>query len=398
MNGLRQILAVVDMNLRNLPRRLGASLVIVLGVAGVVGVLISVLALATGFSTAVANTGSPDRAIILASGALAESMSSIPGDALPNIIGAPGIARDSAGVPIAQAETLAQVQVAPRGGGNLLNLTLRGVDHDSSKLRPEIHLVEGRMFRSGLQELIVGKNAQAQFAGLGIGSHLSFQNGDWVVVGTFASTPPSLLESELLADTQTLLSAFQRNWFASITARLQGPHSLAELQRAIKADPTLHVTAIRESDYTAGQANATSFVLTRIGYIIGIMMASGALFGALNTLYAAVSARSLEIAQLRAIGFGGVSVAVSVLAEALLLSIGGASLGALIAWLLFNGHVTSMSLGGLQQGRAAFEMSVTPWLLLLGIIWGCVIGLLGGLPPAVRAAYLPVARALNAGA
>jgi putative ABC transport system permease protein len=398
MNGLRQILAVVDMNLRNLPQRLGASLVIVIGTAGVVAVLVSVLALAAGFSRAAANTGSPDRAIILSTGAPSEAMSSIQSDSVPNIISAPGIARDRQGQPIAQAETLAQVQVSQRGGGELINLTLRGVDANGAKLRPEIHMVAGRIFRSGVHELIVGQTAQAQYAGLGIGSHLSFQNGDWVVVGTFGSTQPSLLESELLADAPTLLSAFQRNWFTSITARLKDTQSLDELQRAIKADPTLHVTIRRESEYTTAQSQGTSVVLGAIGYFIGIMMAAGALFGALNTLYAAVSARSLEIAQLRAIGFGALPVVASVLAEALLLSITGALAGALVAWLLFNGHVTSMSLGGLQQGQTAFAMAVTPGLVLLGVIWGCVIGFVGGLFPAVRAARLPVARALNAGA
>jgi putative ABC transport system permease protein len=392
MSVLRQILPVIDMNLRNLPRRFVSSCVIVLGVAGVAGVLISVLAMSAGFARATAGTGSPDRALFLASGAPSEATSSIPGDALPNLIDAAGIARDAQGRPIVDAASLAQVQVSAHSGTqHLINLTLRGLSPVAFELRPELHLVSGRTFRPGVHELIVGRTA-AQFAGLEIGSHVSFQKGDWTVVGIFASTQPSLLESELLTDAQTLLSAFQRTWYASVTARLAGPGSLEQLRKAIKADPRLHVDVYRESEYEAQQARGTAAVLGIIGYFIGGMMALGALFGALNTLYAAVSARTLEIAQLRAIGFGALPVVLSVLTEALLLSVTGALLGALIAWLLFNGHITSTPLGG----ERAFAMAVTPGLAVLGILWGCVIGLAGGLLPAIRAGRLPVARALTA--
>jgi putative ABC transport system permease protein len=392
---MKQIIAVVDLNLRSLPTRIGDSLVIVIGVAGVVGVLISVLALGTGFARATAGTGSPDRAIVIGSGSLAETLSSIPRDTVPSILSAPGIAKDSAGNPIAQAEVLAQVQVTPRGSSKPVSLTLRGVSGSAFKLRPELHLVAGRMVEAGLHELVVGRNAQAQYSGLGIGSRISFQNGDWAVVGTFASDRPSLLESELLADAPTLQSAFQRSWFQSVTLRLAGPKGLDELKNALAADPSLHVDVSRESDYTAAQSRNINTVLDYIGYFIGGMMAAGALFGALNTLYAAVSKRSLEIAQLRAIGFGGFPVVISVLSEALLLSLAGALLGALVAWLLFDGRIASMSTNGLS-GQMAVSMAVTPALVVLGIIWGCVIGLAGGLLPAIRAGRLPIARALTA--
>lgn len=393
---MQQILAVLDMNLRNLTQRMGSSLVVIVGIACVVGVLLSVLAMGAGIARATAGTGSPDRALVLSADALSEALSSIPESAIPNILGAPGIARDRQGRPIAQPETLAQVQVSPRGGGGtLINLTLRGVGSNATELRPEIHLTAGRMFRSGLHELIVGRNAQAQYAGLNIGDHLSFQSSDWLIVGTFASTRPSLLESELLADATTLQSAFQRNWFASVTVRLAGPNALEQLKKALKADPTLHVSVYRESQYAAQQASGISVILDRVGYFVGGLMAIGAFFGALNTLYAAVSSRSLEIAQLRAMGFSGLSVAISVLAEALLLSITGALVGALIAWLLFNGHMTSTTLGT-GQAQTAVAMAVTPALVLLGIIWGCVIGLAGGLGPAIRASSQPVATALRA--
>jgi putative ABC transport system permease protein len=272
---------------------------------------------------------------------------------------------------------------------------LRGVGSSAFELRPELHLIAGRMVRPGLRELAAGRNAQAQYAGLGIGSHIAFQNSDWVIVGTFASNQPSLLETELIADATTLQSAFQRSWYQSITVRLAGDKGLDELKHAVAADPTLKVDVQRESDYTKGQSRGVNTVLNVIGYFIGGMMAAGAVFGALNTLYAAVAKRSLEIAQLRAIGFGALPVVISVLAEALLLSLAGALLGALIAYLLFDGRLASMSTSALSS-QMAITMAVTPDLIVLGIIWGCVIGFAGGLLPAIRAGRLPVARALTA--
>lgn len=394
MSVFRQISAVVGMNLRNLPQRAGASLVIVIGIAGVVAVLLSVLAMAVGFSRTIAGAGSPDRALVLSSGAIQEAMSSIPREAVPNITSAPGIAKDAAGRPIVDAESVAQIQVQQGPHGKAINVALRGVGSEESELHPEIHLVAGRMYRPGLHELVVGRNVEARY-GLGIGSHLSFQNGDWVVVGVFASDEPNLLDSEILTDTQTLLSAYQRDWFQSVTVRLAGPGSFDQLKQALKADPTLHVDVYLESVFAAAQSRVLNLILKGIGYFIGGMMAAGALFGALNSLYAAVSARSIEIATLRAIGFGAGSVVTSVLAEALLLSVGGALIGALCAWALFDGHISSMEINGLQA-PIAYTMAVTPALVVLGIVWACVIGLIGGLFPAIRAARLPIARALNA--
>ncbi|HTW74229.1 MAG TPA: ABC transporter permease [Steroidobacteraceae bacterium] len=395
MSALRQISAMVSMNLRNLPQRLGSSLVIVLGITGVVAVLVSVLSMAVGFSRTISGAGSPDRALILAGGSFDEATSSISADAVPDILNAAGIARDAAGRPIADAEVLAQVQVAQTASDQPINVALRGVGAEQALLRPEIHLVAGRMFRPGLHEVIVGRSVQMRYPGLGIGSHLSFQNGDWVVVGTFASSQPNLLDSEIETDARTLQSALQRNWFQSVTVRLAGPGALQTLRSALAADPTLHVDALLESTYRAAQSRVLYTILKVIAYFIGGMMAAGALFGALNSLYAAVSARSLEIATLRAIGFGAAGVVISVLAEALLLSLLGALLGALCAWALFDGHVSSMVLNGLQP-PVSYAMAVTPGLVVLGIIWACVIGMIGGLFPALRAARLPVSQALNA--
>jgi putative ABC transport system permease protein len=394
MSALRQILAVVGINLRNLPQRTGASLVIVIGIAGVVGVLISVLAMAVGFAGTIAGAGSPDRALILSTGAPQEALSSIPANVVPNILQAAGILQDADGHPVAAAEALAQAPIEPKGGRNPTTVAVRGVAGVESELRPEIHLVAGRMFRPGLHELVVGRTLARRY-GRGLGSHVMFQNGDWLVVGVFASSGPSLLDSEMFTDAHTLLAAYQRTWFNSITVRLLYPASLDRLNRALAADPTLQVSVYRESTYSAAQSRGFNTLLRGIGYLIGVMMAAGALFGALNSLYASVSARSVEIATLRAIGFGPSSVVISVMTEALLLSLAGGLMGALCAWMLFDGHVSSM-LGMGQQAPVTFAMAVTPGLIVLGVVWACVIGFLGGLFPAIRAAHLPVARALNA--
>ena len=297
-------------------------------------------------------------------------------------------------VAVVIAETLAQAEVEPEGGGKPTNVAIRGVASVESELRPEIHLIEGRMFRPGLHELVIGRTLEKRF-GLGVGSHLMFQNGDWLIVGVFASAGPSLLDSEIFTDARTLLAAYQRTWFQSVTVRLATPDSLDRLKHALASDPTLHVSAYRESTYAASQSRGLNALLKGIGYFIGGMMATGALFGALNSLYASVSARSLEIATLRAIGFSPSSVVISVMTEALLLSIAGGLIGAFCAWTFFNGHVSSM-LGSAQQAPLTFVMQVTPQLVVLGIVWACIIGFAGGLFPAIRAAHLPVARALNA--
>ena len=393
MSTSRQLTAVVGMNLRNVRSRAGDSLVVVIGIAGVVAVLVSVLAMAVGFARTIAGAGSPHRALILSNGALQEAMSSIPRDSIADILDAPGIAKDPEGRPIAAAEALAQVQFTPRGG-KTINIALRGVASIEPQLRPELKLTAGRMFRPGLHELIAGRSLVARY-GLGIGSHLEFQNGDWTIVGVFAGERPTLLDSELLTDAQTLLAAFQRDWFQSVTVRLDGAGSLRKLRHALASDPTLRVSVYRESTFAAAQSRALNMVLKWIGYFVGGMMAAGALFGALNSLYAAVSARALEIATLRAIGFGSAAVVASVLIEALLLAIAGALIGALCAWLFFNGHVASMEVNSLQP-PIAFAMAVTPGLIALGILWACAIGMIGGLFAAVRAARLPIARALNA--
>ena len=391
---LRQMAAVAGMNLRNLPQRLGASLVVVVGTAGVVAVLISVLAMAVGFARTVAGAGRADRVIILADGALSESGSTLARDAVTKILTAPGIRHDSTGDPIAEAELLVQFQVSRKGDTKPISVVLRGVGKAAFSLHPEIRIVRGRTFRPGVHEIIVGRTAWEQYSGLDVDDHLGFQGGDWTVVGIFENTGASAMNSGAMGDAETLMTAFRRNWFNAVTALLDTPGSLDQLKGALAADLALHVTVQRESTYFAAQSRSLNIVLSFIGYVVGGMMAVGAVFCALNTMYAAVSARAREIATLRAVGFGAAAVVISVLVEALLLALIGALLGSLIAWLLFDGHLTSMAAGG-GGTQLAFALSVTPGLVVLGIVWACFIGFIGGLFPAVRAARMSVATALN---
>jgi putative ABC transport system permease protein len=393
MNMLRQIRAVTWMNLSSIPQRFGTSSVIIVGIAGVVAVLISVLAMATGFQRTIVATGRDDRAIVLRGGSDSELASTLSREATLTIMDAPGIRKDSAGKPLASAEAVVIVDMPKKSNDSGANVTIRGIGAAGLALRPEIHLVAGRMFQRGLRELIVGSGAQAQFKGLDVGSHLALRGSDWTIVGSFQSNGDSH-ESELLADGETVLSAYRRNLYQSVVVLLASKDSFGVFKSSLTTNPQLSVDVMREHDYYAKQSQRMSSVLSFIAYVVGGIMAVGALFGALNTMYSAVSVRSREIATLRAIGFGASAVVLSVLIEALLLSVIGALIGAGLAWMFFNGNMVSTL--GSNFTQVVFRLAVGPSLVALGIVWACVIGLVGGLFPAIRAARLPVATALRA--
>ena len=393
MSMLRQIRAVTWMNLRSIPQRFGTSSVIVVGIAGVVAVLISVLAMATGFTHTVLETGRDDRAIVLRGGSNSELASTLSRDTTLTVMDAPGIRKDSGGKAIASAEPVVIVDMPKKSDGSGANVTIRGVGIEAAALRPEIQLAAGRMFQRGLRELIVGRGAEAQFKGLDVGSHIALRGSDWSIVGAFTSHGDSH-ESELLADAETVLSAYRRNLFQSVVVLLDSKDSFDTFKTALTTNPQLSVDVMRERDYYAQQSQRMSTLLAYVAYVVGGIMAVGALFGALNTMYSAVSVRSREIATLRAIGFGSAAVVLSVLIEAMVLSVMGALIGAGLAWLFFNGNV--MSTLGSNFTQVVFRLAVSPALVVLGVLWACAIGLLGGLFPAIRAARLPVATALRA--
>jgi putative ABC transport system permease protein len=389
----KQLFAVIGMSLQTLPQRLGASSVIVIGIAGVVAVLVSVLAMGAGFRHTLADTGRPDRVIILRGGSDVELNSNLTRTDVDTISNAPGLAKDPSGKAVLSSELVTVVNIPKRDTGTDANVTLRGVGLKLTEVRPELELVSGRMFRPAVRELIAGVGAARQFRGLGIGSIVHLRNADWTVVGTFTSNG-DVHESELLADVDTVGSSIERNGYSSAVGLLTSPAEFSRFKDALTTDPQLKVDVQREPDYYAAQSKQLTQIINVVGTTVAIIMAIGAMFGALNSMYSAVAARGLEIATLRAIGFGALPVLLSVMIEALLLALIGGIIGASLAWLFFNGHSVS-TLGG-AFAQVVFELTVTPALIATGVVWACVIGLLGGLFPALRAARLPVAEALRA--
>lgn len=392
MKMFRQIGAVTAMNFRSLPQRVTTSLVIVIGIAGVVAVLVSVLAMSTGLIRTMENSGREDRAIVMRNGAMNEVSSALTRDAVRLVRDARGMKHDQAGEPILSAETMRAIYLNRIDDGSEVNVILRGVGAKHAEVRPELKIVEGRMFNPAVTEVIVGQSAARQYKGLKVGNKINARGATWTVVGIF-STERDAHESGLLTDAETLISTDNRG-FSSITVLLESPQAFQAFKDSLSGNPALAVEVVREREYYRQQSKTMSTIIKVIAYVVGGIMAVGAIFAALNTMYSAVSARLQEIATLRALGFGSTAMVMSVLAEALLLAAIGGCIGAAIAWVFFNGNTVSTSGGGL--GQMIFELNVSPQLMILGVVWACVIGLIGGLFPAVRAARLPVATALRA--
>ncbi len=390
---IKQIVAVTSMNLRSLPQRIGTAWVIVIGIAVTVAVLVSVLAMAAGFQRTLKGTARADRAIVLRAGSQAELESTIDRQNAQTIMDAPGVRKDEAGRPIASADAVVIVALPQKKDNADANVTLRGVSANAMRLRPEMHLIAGRMFHPAVRELIVGKSAAAQFKGLDLGSRIAFRDSEWTVVGIFESGGDAH-ESELQGDVETVLSAYRRNGFQSVTVMLDSAAAFDRFKGALTTDPTLKVGVQREADYYAAQSRNLSKLLNLLAYFVGGIMALGACFGALNTMYTAVSTRTREIATLRAIGFGGMPIVISVIVESLLLSVIGSAIGSAAAWVFFNGNTVNTLGAGFSQ--IVFHLTVTASLLVSGIFVACTIGMLGGLLPAIRAARVPIATALRA--
>jgi putative ABC transport system permease protein len=347
--------------------------------------------MAGSLSDTLISTGQENRAIVLRSGANSEVASSLSIEVAQTIADAPGVARTANGDPAVSADFMTPVNLTRKKDGTMAPLGVRGVAPQSAAVRPEIQIVAGRMYTPGLREVIVGRNAQVEIAGVEIGDRVALRDSVWTVVGVFTSG--NVYESGMLTDSSTLLSAYRRTLVNSVTVLLESPESFDQFKTALTTNPTLSVDVLREPEYFEQQSESIAELLFFVTYVVGAIMAVGAFFGALNTMYSTVSSRSVEIATLRAMGFGSVGVVFSVLAEALLLALVGGAIGAVIAWALFSGN--TISLGG-TLGSLVTQLRVTPALLGAGILWACAVGLLGGLFPAIRAARLPVATALRA--
>lgn len=393
MNGLTQLITVCAMNIRNLPQRLGSSSVAIFGVACVVGVFIGVLSMASGFQRTMTTAGASDTAIVMRSGATSELSSGMGFEETQLLAQLPGV-RQEDGEPMTSAELYVIVDIPKRATGNDANVPLRGVQQGAFAVRDNIEFIEGRNFVPGRNELIVGRGAHQQFAGLDIGEVVRLGQTQWTVVGIFAAGGGAA-ESELWADASSVQSGYRRgNSFQSVRVKLESAEALETFQAGIDADPRLDMDVQRETEYMAAQAEPLSKFIKAVGYPLAVLMSLGAVFGAINTMYASVSARTREIATLRAIGFGAFPVAVSTLVESLLLALVGGVIGALVVFLIFNGYTVS-TINGASFSQVVFDFAVTPHLIYQGIVAAVFIGLVGGFFPALRAARLPVATALR---
>ncbi|HSP33165.1 MAG TPA: ABC transporter permease [Thermoanaerobaculia bacterium] len=394
-NWFAQIAALIEFNLRTLPRRKGSALTAMVGIAGVVAVLVGVLSIGQGFSRVMESTGAPDSAIVMRSGADSEMMSILMRNDV-NIIGeAPGIARANNHA-LVSPELFVIVDLPKRSTNSDANVPFRGVEQTALAVHPEVHIVQGRMFEWGKNEVIIGRGAHNEFSGLDVGREVRFGQTFWKIVGMFEAGG-GLPESELWGDAAVLAPAYHRGEsFQVVKVKLASPGSFQQFKDALTADPRISVKVQRETEYYAAQSRMIVLMVTGLGSIISLLMAIGAIFGALNTMYTAVSARAREIATLEALGFGTSPVVLSVLVESMLLALVGGLAGAFLAWAIFDGY-RAATLNWQTFSQVTFAFDVNARLLTTGVGYALLIGFIGGLLPAIRAARLPLATALRAG-
>jgi len=393
INWFSQIISVTKFGLLGIPQRRGSVSAAVIGIAGVVTVLVGVLSIAAGFRRAMTASGSTDSAVVLRSGADSEMVSGFLRESTRIVAEAPGVARTPEG-PLASAELFVIINLPKRSTGSDVNVPLRGVESAAFRVHGQVKIVAGRAFEPGKNEVIVGLGASREFAGLEVGRSVLVGRREWPVVGVF-SAGGSTAESEIWTDAPVLQAAYNRgDSFQSVYVRLESPGTFATFKDAVTADPRLNAQVMRLSEYYASQSTAVTKLITTLGILIAALMAVGAVFGALNTMYSSVSARTREIATLRALGFGRGAVVVSVMLESMALALGGGAFGAGLAYFVFNGfHAATMNWQSFSQ--ITFAFAVTPQLLVQGVVWATVIGLIGGLLPAIRAARQPIASALR---
>lgn len=390
--GGRQAASVTWVGVSTLPQRLGSSSVVVVGIAGVVGVLVALLAMGEGFQATMKQTGNDESAIIMRAGAMAELNSVLMRDDIAPIVQAPGVLMGDDGQPVASPELVVVASLAKRSNNLDANVEIRGVGTRVWEVRPEVRIIEGRAFTPGLRELIVGKGARDQFVGVDIGSELTLNNQQWSVVGAFDSGDAH--NSEIWGDADVVASTYRRGSSrTSVTVRLTGADAFDAYKAALAGDQRLKVEAKTTRAYYSEQSEQLVKMIRILGTTIAVIMGIGAMFGALNTMYAAVATRAREIATMRAIGFRGLPVVVSVLLETMLLALAGGLLGAAVAWLVFNNYTVSTL--GSNFSQVVFDFKVSPGLVWSGLKWALAIGFLGGLFPALRAARLPVTTALR---
>lgn len=380
-------------NLRSVRARWISAVVAVFGIAGTVGVFVAMLSLARGFQSTLISSGSATNALVLRAGADTEMSGSVTLDQVRVIEDAAGVARSANG-PLVSPEVVVVAAFPMRSTGTDANVQVRGVSPKALEVRDNVHIVQGRFFRPGLTELVMGRNVSGAYAGFSPGGQVKFGGGTWQIVGVF-DAGGSAFDSEVWCDARVLSQIYHRpeNIFQSVTAHLTSPDALPQFKDAITSDPRMNVDISREVDYYAKQSTGMTRTIYVLGGFVAIIMALGAVLGALNTMYSAVAERGREIATIRALGFGGPSVVVSFVIEALLIAAVGGALGCL-AVLPING-ITTGTLNFDTFSHIAFAFKITPGLLFAGILFALLMGFVGGIFPAIRAARRPVAEALR---
>jgi putative ABC transport system permease protein len=380
-------------NVRSVRARWTSTIVAVLGIAGTVGVFVAMLSLARGFKATLVASGSPDNALVMRAGSSSEMMGGITLDSIKVIQDAPGVARGSNG-PLITQDVVGVMPIPLISTGTDANVQIRGVSPNVLEIRKFVKMSQGRMFNPGMSEIVVGKNASKTYSGLTVGNKIDMAGGHWEIVGVFDANG-SAFDSEIWTDSRVLNDILKRpsNIFQSATVHLESPSSFQALKDSLTSDPRLNVDVTREIDYYAKQSTTMTTLITVLGGLVAAIMAIGAVFGALNTMYSAVAERGREIATMRALGFNAYSVVFSFLVEALLISFIGGVIGCLVV-LPLNGLTTS-TMNFQTFSNLAFAFKITPELLVKGVIFALVMGVVGGLLPAVRAASLPVATALR---
>ncbi|HEX7153450.1 MAG TPA: ABC transporter permease [Thermoanaerobaculia bacterium] len=394
MNAIRQLIALFIFNIRTLRGRLGSASAAVFGIAGVVAVLVGVLSIGEGFRRVMVVAGSPDTALVLRAGADNEMSSVLARTDVDTVADAPGVARGADGKPLISPELYVIVDLPKRSTNTPANVPLRGIQPGGFAIRPEVKIVEGRTFEWGKNEVIVGRGAHAEFGGTDVGATLRFGTNVWKVVGIFEANG-SISESELWSDAAVLGPAYQRgNSHSIVITKLASAGSYQQFKDALTSDPKVSLKVQNETEYYESQSRTLRGLVNGLAVIVCSLMGLGAIFGALNTMYTAVAARAREIATLEAIGFGGFAVMVSVILESLLLALVGGIVGALLAFVAFDGY-RAATMNWQTFSQVAFAFDVTPRLMILAAVYAMFIGLIGGIFPAIRAARLPVSMALR---
>ncbi len=393
MRFIKQVITVTAVGLYTIPQRLSSSIVAVIGIAGVVVVLVAVLSIAEGFRAALTNAGRPDRAIVMRANADSEMSSGLGGPSVDLIKLGAGLRRNGSQA-VASGEMFVIIDMNRKSTNTAANVPLRGVEKAVLEVRNEARITEGRMFEFGTNEVVVGRAASRQYVGLNVGDTIKSGQVTWSVVGIF-ETNGTVAETEMWCDVRNLQEAYRRgNSYQSVLAQLESADAFDAFKDDLTKNPQLAVQVKRESDYYREQSRTLTGMIEGIGYGIAVLMGIGAILGAVLTMYSAVVARTREIATLRALGFGSAAVLISIIGESLFLALIGGAAGGALAYVGFNGYQAS-TMNWQSFSQVAFGFAVTPQLLTTGLVYAVIMGFFGGLFPAIRAARLPISKALR---